>query len=449
MLLAHRIRIEATPEQRDYFARAAGTARKVWNWALAQWHSQVELGQQPQAKTLKKAFNAIKYIHPDWLDAQGNPWVKTIHRDAHAQPFAHLGRAWSRYYKQRKAGKHAYPPVFKKKGRCRDSFYIANDKIRLEGKRAVLPRIGAVALAESLRLTGKIMGACVSREADHWYLAVQVDLPEQESILQRSGDDVIGVDLGISAAAVLSNGEKIASPRPLRKSKRRLRIRSRRHARKLKAAKRAAGIQGAIPKGVRLPVSHNRSKSAQALARLHARIAHVRADFTHKLTTRLCRENQAVAIEDLNVRGMLANHRLARAIADVGFYEVRRQLQYKAQRYHTLLVLADRWYPSSKLCAVCGAHNASLKLNERNWHCQCGALHDRDVNAAINLQRLATDALAAIKALPVASLTATSGTVANILLAGGGKVTPVRYEYGQQDGSGQEEDAEHICLRLR
>lgn len=448
MLLSHKIRLEATPEQRDYFARAAGTARKVWNWALDQWHSQVALGLRPQAKTLKKAFNAIKYIHPDWLDEQGSPWLKTIHRDAHAQPFTHLERAWSRYFKQRQAGERAFPPVFKKKGRCRDSFYVANDRIRLEGKHAVLPKIGRVALAESLRLTGKIMGACVSREADHWYLALQVDLPEQESIVRRSGDGVVGVDLGLSAAVVLSSGEKIASPRPVRKSKRRLRIRSRRHARKLKAAKKVAGIVGKIPKGVRLPVSCNRKKSALALARLHARIAHVRADFTHKLTTRLCRENQAVAIEDLNVRGMLANHRLARAIADVGFYEVRRQLQYKAQRYRTLLVVADRWYPSSKLCSACGAHYAALKLGEREWNCQCGTRHDRDVNAAINLQRLATDALAAITALPVASLTATSGTAASILLAGGGKVTPVRYEYGQQDGSGQEEDAKRTCSRL-
>ena len=448
MMLAHRIRLDATPEQRDYFARAAGTARKVWNWALAEWHRQVELGQRPQAKALKKAFNAIKYVHPDWLDEQGCPWLKTIHRDAHSQPFMHLERAFSRYFKQRQAGERAFPPVFKKKGRCRDSFYIANDRVRLESKYAVLPKIGKVALAESLRLTGKIMGACVSREADHWYLAVQVDLPEQESILRRSGDGVIGVDLGISAAAVLSNGEKIAAPRPLRKSKRRLRIRSRRHTRKLKAAKKAAGIVGAIPKGVRLPVSCNREKSARALARTHARIAHVRADFTRKLTTRLCRENQAVAVEDLHVRGMLANHRLARAIADVGFYEIRRQLQYKAQRYGTLLVVADRWYPSSKLCSACGAHYAGLKLGEREWSCQCGARHDRDVNAAINLQRLATDALLAITALPVASLTVTSGTAANTVLAGGGKVTPVRYEYGQQDGSGQEEDAEHICSRL-
>jgi putative transposase len=288
------------------------------------------------------------------------------------------------------------------------------------------------------------MGACISREADHWYLAVQVKLPEQLARLQRQGDGVVGVDLGVSAAAVLSSGEKIAAPRPLRASQRRLRIRSRRHARKLKAAKAGAGITGAIPKGVRLPVSRNRQKDAHALARLNAHITHVRTDFIHKLTTRLCRENQAIAIEDLNVSGMLANHRLARAIADVGFYEIRRQLQYKAQRYDTLLVLADRWYPSSKLCSTCGAHYTGLKLGERNWICACGVRHDRDVNAAINLQRLATDALVVRTALPEASHAATHGTAAGAVPAAGGKVTPVRYEHGQQDGSGQEENGAHV-----
>ena len=449
MLLSHRIRIEATPEQRDYFARAAGTARKVWNWALAEWQRQTALGQRPDAMKLKKQFNGIKYAHPDWLDAEGRPWLRTIHRDAHAQPFAHLERAWRRYYEQRQAGKKAYSPTFKRKGRCRDSFYIANDKIRFEGKCAVLPRIGKVVLAEFLRFTGKIMGACVSREADHWYLAVQVKLPEQLARLQRQGDGVVGVDLGVSAAAVLSTGEKIAAPRPLRASQRRLRIRSRRHARKLKAAKATVGITGTIPKGVRLPVSRNRKKDARALARLHAHITHVRNDFVHKLTTRLCRENQAIAIEDLNVSGMLANHRLAHAIADVGFYEIRRQLQYKAQRYGTILVLADRWYPSSKLCSACGAHYTALKLSERHWTCACGISHDRDVNAAINLQRLATDALVARTALPEASHAATYGTAAGEVPAAGGKVTPVRYEHGQQDGSGQEENGVHVCAPFR
>jgi len=352
MLLAHRIRIDATAEQRDYFARAAGTARRVWNWALAEWNRQAACGLRPNAMALKKAFNRIKYSDPDWLDADGKPWLRAIHRDAHAQPFANLAKAWSRYFEQRNAGQPAHAPRFKKKGRSADVFYVANDKCR-------------VALREVLRWGGKIMGASVSREAGHWYLAVQVDVPDHLARRRRSGDAVTGVDLGVTSAATLSSGEKIAAPRPLKAALRRLRIRSRRQSRKLEAAKAAAGIVGRIAKGTRVPASKNRTKGALALARLQARIARVRRDFTHRLTTRLCRENQAVVIEDLNVRGMLANARLARAVADVGFYEFRRQLTYKSGRYGTHIVLADRWYPSSKLCSGCGTRNEVLALGDR------------------------------------------------------------------------------------
>ncbi|MCS0630064.1 transposase [Telluria mixta] len=450
MLLAHRIRINVTAAQRDYFARAAGTARRVWNWALAEWNRQAARGLRPNAMALKKAFNRIKYSDPEWLDADGKPWLRAIHRDAHAQPFSNLAKAWRRYFEQRRAGQLAHVPRFKKKGRSAESFYLANDKFRLEGRSAVLPKVGRVALRETLRWSGKIMGASVSREAGHWYLAVQVDVPDQLARRRRTGDAVTGVDSGVTSAATLSNGEKIAAPRPLKAALRRLRIRSRRQSRKLEAAKAAAGIVGRIGKGTRLPVSKNRTKGALALARLQARIARVRRDFTHKLTTRLCRENQAVVIEDLNVRGMLANGRLARAIADVGFYEFRRQLTYKSRRYGAHIVLADRWFPSSKLCSRCGTRNRELALGDRAWTCAgCDALHDRDVNAAINLQRLATGALAARTALPEASQAVTRGTAAGLAPAGGGKVTLVRHEHGQQDGSGQEENAVHICTRNR
>ena len=448
MLLSHRIRIEATPEQCDYFVCAAGTARRVWNWALAEWRRQVASGLLPNAMALKKQFNAIKYAHPDWLDSEGQPWLRTIHRDAHARPFANLANEFARYFSARRAGQLAHPPRFKKKGHCRDSFYVANDKFRVEGKSAILPKLGRVALAETLRFPGKIMGASVSRQANHWFLAIQVEVPDGIAQRRRTGDGVVGVDLGVSAAATLSTGEKIAAPRPLRSALRRLRIRSRRQSRKVRVAKAAAGISGNIPKGTRLSRSANQVKGARSFARLHARIARVRADFTHKLTTRLCRENQAVAIEDLHVKGMLANARLARSIADVGFYEIRRQLQYKALRYGTVIVLADRWYPSSKLCSTCSRRNGRLILGERNWTCTCGARHDRDVNAAINLQRLATGALAARTALPVASPAATPGTVAGMVPAAGGEVTLVRYEHGQQDGSGQEGDVAHFCARF-
>jgi putative transposase len=451
MLLAHRIRLDPSAAQRDYFARAAGTARRVWNWGLAEWLRQRDAGGKPNAMALKKQFNAIKYIAPDWCDKDGRSWLKTMHRDAHAQPFVHLGRAWSRYFEQIKAKLPAHQPRFKKKGRCPDSFYVANDKFRLEGMNIVLPKIGSVALREALRLDGRIMGATVQREAGHWYVSVQVKLALGAATRTRTGDGVTGVDLGISAAATLDTGEAIASPRPLKAALRRLRIRSRRASRKFKAAKAAAGICGAIPKGTRLPVSSNRTKAAQAMARLHARIAAVRSDFTHKLTTRLCRENQTVVIEDLHVKGMLANGRLARSLSDIGFGRIRRQLEYKALRYGTHVMVADRWYASSKICSGCGFKHATLALNERAWTCgQCGAQHDRDRNAAINLQRLAAGAadLCSGNALPVASRTATSGTAPGAMPVGGGEVTPVRYEFGQQDGSGQEEDAAYNCARL-
>jgi putative transposase len=412
MLLAHRIRLDPTPFQRDYFARAAGTARRVWNWALAEWHRQLSIGQRPNAMALKKRFNSIKYTDPNWLDADGQAWLRTIHRDAHSQPFANLAKAWSYYVAARREQRPAYPPVFKKKGRCRDSFYVANDKLCLKGMAVKLPKIGCVALRETLRWPGRIIGASISREADHWFLALQVEVTAQTFRCPRNGNRITGVDLGVSTAVTLSSGEKVDAPCPLKAALRRIRIRSRRQSRKVAAAKAKAGITGRIPKGTHLPASKNRTKGSRALARMHAHIARVRADFLHKLTTRLCRENQTVVIEDLNVSGMLANARLARAIADVGFYEFRRQLQYKIKRYGTTLVLADRWYPSSKLCSTCGVRYGGLRLGERVWTCAaCGAQHDRDINAAINLKRLATGALAAQPALPVASPAVTSGTL--------------------------------------
>jgi putative transposase len=443
MKLTHKIALCPTPEQADYFARACSTARRVWNWALAEWNRQYVAGQKPNAMALKKQFNAIKYSDPQWLDENGHPWLKNIHRDAHSRPFDNLARAWNRFFADIKSGKQAHAPRFKKKGRCRDSFYVANDKFSVSGKTIRLPKIGNVAMAEALRFDGKILGATVSRTANRWFVAIQVEVPDDVFYRRRTGCGVIGVDLGVKAAATLSSGETIEAPRPLKSALRRLRIRSRRLSRKIKAVKMAAGfaLNAPLPKGTRLPISSNRKKSSAALARLHARIANVRADFTHKLTTRLCRENQAVVIEDLHVKGMLANDKLARAISDVGFGMFRSQMEYKPKRYGIQLVIADRWFPSSRLCSVCGWKNEELSLRDRAWTCpKCSTHHDRDLNAALNLKRLAT-----VTALPVARPSgnggATSGGVPEVV----GKVTPVRDEHSHRDGSGQEENRAHFC----
>jgi putative transposase len=415
--LTHKIALKPTAEQRTYFQRAAGTARFVWNLALAEWNRQYAAGQKPNANALKRQFNAIKYTE--------FPWLVDLHRDSHAQPFANLAKAWAKYFKGIREGREAHAPRFKKKGKSRDAFYVANDKFSIDRMTVKLPMVGRVAMREALRFDGKVMAASVSRTADRWFIAFQVDVLDAQFHRRRTGHGTVGVDLGLKAAATLSTGESIQAPKPLRAALRRLQLRQRRQSRKLEAAKAAMGLAGKkVPKGTRIPKSKNFLKSSAASARLHARIANVRADFLHKLTTRLCRENQVVVIEDLNVSGMLANEKLARAISDVGFYEFRRQLTYKAARYGTRLVAADRWFPSSRLCSACGWKNEALKLNDRAWTCcDCGCIHDRDVNAALNLKRLATET-----ALPVASASGNGAAAAGLIPAAVGEVTPVRHE---------------------
>jgi putative transposase len=335
--------------------------------------------------------------------------------------------------------KLAYPPTFKKKGRVRDSFYVANDKFTLshaggsarmredgsaDPARATirLPKVGVVRLTERLRFPGKVLGATVSRTAERWFVAIQVDVPDALARRHRVADGIEGVDLGLKAAITLASGETIRSPKPLKAAPRRIQIRGRRLSRTLEAAKRTIGIpKGArMPKGTRLPEAANRRQAANRLAKTHVRVASIRADFTHKLTTRLCRENQTLGIEDLHVAGMLTNHHLARAISDVGFGEIRRQLAYKAERYGTALVVADRWYPSTKTCSVCGTKCPAMDLSTRIWRCaDCKTLHDRDQNAARNLQRLATET-----ALPVANRTVTDGTPQRVRWQEAGKSRP-------------------------
>jgi putative transposase len=220
------------------------------------------------------------------------------------------------------------------------------------------------------------MAATVSRTADRWYVAIRVDVADASR--KRTGDDFAGVDIGIKNAATITtkNGqttkfEAIEAPRPLQKSLRKLRRMQRSISRRKKGGS-------------------NRLKLVRQVARLHARIAFIRKDFWDKITSRLCRENQAVGIEDLNTQGLVRNRHLSRALSDVGFGEFGRQMRYKAPLHGTRLVIADRWYPSSKTCGKCSHVKESLSLAERVFHCdQCGHTEDRDVNASGNLCALA------------------------------------------------------------
>ena len=250
-------------------------------------------------------------------------------------------------------------------------------------------------MRESLRFTGKILSATLSREADKWFVSITVDT-EDAPERRTENQGAAGVDLGVSALATLSTGEKVVGPKPHKALLKRLKRHSRSLSRKHKAAKVNLGLAGnaPIPKGVRLPLPENAKKVRAELSRLHARIANIRQDALHKLTSYLTRRFHTIAIEDLNVRGMLKNPRLARAIADMSFFEFRRQLEYKAERRGGIVIVADRWFASSKICSVCAVKQNKMPLAVRQWTCpDCGTIHDRDVNAARNLLALGVAAL--------------------------------------------------------
>jgi putative transposase len=372
MRLAHRVRLDPTPAQQEYFRRACGVARFAYNWALAEWQRQYAAGQKPTEAALRKQLNALK----DKL-----PWMRAVTKNAPQQGVKNLGRAYANFFedlaKYRRGElpwKRVRVPTFKKKGR-HESFRADNgpdkhhpDAVRTDGKRVRLPIVGWVAMREEVRFAGRILSATISRVADGWYASFAIEMEYQPD--PRSDDTVIGVDLGITALATLSDGSKLFAPKPLRRYLQKLKRLSRSLTRKQRG-------------------SRNRAKAKTKLARLHRRIADIRTDVLHKLTTSLTRY-RTIVIEDLNVAGMLANRTLARAIADVGFFEFRRQLQYKAEMAGSTVVVVDRWFPSSKLCSACGAKNGALTLSERIWTCApCGTSHDRDVNAARNLARYA------------------------------------------------------------
>ncbi|MDY7016878.1 MAG: RNA-guided endonuclease TnpB family protein [Nitrospirota bacterium] len=383
MLTAHRIALKPNNKQATYFAKAAGTARFAYNWALSEWQSQYDAWKQDNSKpkpaeaSLRRLLNKIK--------RDRFPWMTEVTKNAPQTAIIQLGVAFKNFF----SGRARYPK-FRKKG-IHERFAITNDQFRIEGSRIKIPKLGWVSMHEPLRFKGKILSAAISRTADSWFVSITVEI-EDSPKRRAKNQGTAGVDLGVLALATLSTGEKIAGPKAHRALLGRVRRLSRSLSRKHLAAKASLGLtpKVPIPKGVRLPVSDNAKKVRMRLAKLHARIADIRLDALHKLTTDLTSRFQTVVIENLNVSGMLCNWHLARSIADMSFFEFRRQLTYKAERLGGQVIVADRWFPSSKICSACGSKNDALKLSVRSWTCpSCGTPHDRDVNAAINLRNLA------------------------------------------------------------
>ena len=368
VLTVHRIALSPTAAQAEIFAQCAGIARFAWNWALDAWQKQYAAHREdpalprPHEAALRRRINAIK--------ADEYPWMGRAPKGVPQHAIRNLGAAFSAFFEGR-----ARYPKFKARDRCRPSFRPDNGPgtFRTDGKRLRLPRIGWVRMREALRfgpdLNPALKSVTVSEEAGRWFaaIAVEIDRAAPAPRPERVG----GGDLGVAHMLTLDDGTKFEGPKALRKGLKKLARLQRSHARKAKGGK-------------------NRARFRAKIAKLHARIHNIRQDWLHKLTTHLARTYTLFGIEDLNVRGMMANRSLARAIGDMGFFEFRRQLTYKFDRHGGRLVVADRFFASSKTCSGCGEKAGALPLSVREWTCAaCGAQHDRDVNAGINLRNLA------------------------------------------------------------
>lgn len=358
-ILSHKIRLVPTLAQEDYFRRACGTSRFTYNWALSAWKEMYEAGGKPSGRTLKLKFNALR--------GSEFPWSFDVHRDCTAAAFDRVQNAFQHFFRRIKAGEKPEYPRFKKKGKCKDSFAIVNDKFSLRGAKIRVPKLGWVKMRETLRFAGKIMSAIVSRTANCWFVAIAVDteVPPQSPKIKGT----VGVDLGISSLATMSDGRKVQHS-----------------SRQQKLEKQIWRLQKSVSR--KQQGSVRRRKDVVRLARKHYKLACLRNDLLHKTTTDLIQGYQEIVIEDLNVKGMMKNRHLARAISQQGWAEFRRQLEYKSKIRGRDLVLASRFYPSTKTCSGCGVIKP-VALSERLYKCSgCGLSIDRDYNAAINLSKL-------------------------------------------------------------
>jgi putative transposase len=371
MIRVHKIRLYPNNEQATLFAKSCGVARFAYNWALAEWMRQYKAGEKPSEVRLRKQLNAIK--------GEQFPWMGEVSKNAPQQAVKNLGRAFQNTFLRLKKGAKPGFPRFKRKG-VHDSFRADNgpskgmpNAVEVDGECVRLPVIGWVNMAEAVRFDGRIKSATVSREADQWHVALAV---ETAHVLSGKTEGAVGVDLGVKTLATLSNGESIEGPKAHKCFLGRIQRLNRSLSRKK-------------------PGSANRAKAKTKLARMHLRVSNIRKDSLHKLTTKLVTEFETIAIEDLNVKGMVKNHCLARAISDVGFFEFRRQLEYKAAMTGAKVVIVSRWFPSSKTCSACGTIH-DMPLAERTMSCSCGNTMDRDVNAAINLKNYAVSSTVSV-----------------------------------------------------
>jgi putative transposase len=365
VLKAFKYRIYPTPEQVTLLEKHFGCARWVYNWALAEKSARyIEAGASVSIYELCSHLPELK-AHPE------TAWLSEVSAQSLQTALHNLDKAYTAFFKG------AGFPRFKSRHNRTQSFQLPQ-KTRVEFD---TQRIHLLKFREGIKgcfnraFEGKVKTTTISRTATgKYYASVLVETPEPEPVLPPAAESTaLGLDFGLKDLVVASDGRRFANPRTFKRYLRRLQIRQRRLSRAVKGSK-------------------NRDKARLRVALVHEKISNIRNDNLHQISSELTRKNHGVStlcIEDLNVSGMVKNRRLSRSISDAGWRELRRQLEYKCKWYGINLRVIGRFEPSSKTCSCCGHINTGLTLADRNWTCVCGATHDRDVNAAINIRTMA------------------------------------------------------------
>jgi putative transposase len=359
MLKAFKYRLNPTAPQAELINKHIGCARFVYNNALA-----FKQSEYAKDKTNHSWYSLVKRL-PD-LKIE-NEWLKEVNSQSLQQSIVNMNTAFENFFK----GRTDFPK-FKKKGRSRQSFNIPQN-IKIDNDKLIIPKFKkGVDIVLHRQIKGEIKQATISRTpTGKYFVSILCETGEVEKQSKPVNEETtVGVDLGIKSFLVASNGKEYDNPKYLRKSIDRLKYQQRQFSR------------------------HKSNKRKHRLAILHEKVANQRKDFLHKVSTELIRENQSIALEDLNIKGMLKNHKLAGSISDVGWGMFVDMLEYKAKWYGVNILRIGRFEPSSKTCSGCGYINKELTLSDREWSCpECGSILNRDLNASVNIKNFALNKL--------------------------------------------------------
>lgn len=362
---SHAIKLYPTKGQEAFFRKSSGVSRFAYNWALQRWKEiYEETGKGTSAYDLIKELTSIK--------RKEFPWMLEVGKCAPQYAIHNLESAFKNFFK-----KNAKSPVFKKKGR-KDSFIAVENAVSFKqsGLKLWVPRLGWVRCAEELRFEGKVNNMTVKRIANMWFAVVNVDTQVQPTVSENQ--TVVGVDLGIKYMAVCSDGRVFENPKALSKRLEALRTAQRKLSRKQKG-------------------SSNWKKQVVRVGRIHYKVTCARKNAIHQATSAIVKSAGVIVLEDLNVKGMVRNRKLARAVSDAGMGEFRRQIEYKASWAGVEVVIADRWFPSSQLDHKTGERH-SITLKDRVIYHSDGTSTCRDLNAALNLKNYYTGKVSGINA---------------------------------------------------